>query len=42
MEEDKKFETLPIIDKEEFDDDEFPDEVCNKIADLSVKEVRDE
>ena len=42
MEEEKNFETLPIIDKEEFNDDEFPDEICNKIAYLSAKEVKDE
>ena len=40
MEDDKKFEELPIIDKTDFDDDEFPDEFGNKLTEL--KEKKDE
>lgn len=31
---DDKFDQLPIIDKTEFDSEEFPDEVNNKKAEI--------
>lgn len=40
--EEEKFIPLEVIDKTEFDDDEFPDEKGNKIAELQLKEKKDE
>lgn len=43
MDDEKKFETLPVIDKLEFKDDEFLDEIGNKKPDVKVeKEDKDE
>ena len=36
MNPDEKFEALPIIDKTEFADDEFPDEINNKKSVIKV------
>ena len=38
MNPDEKFEALPIIDKTEFTDDEFPDEINNKKSVIKVDE----
>lgn len=43
MEDEKKLETLPVIDKLEFEDDEFVDEIGNKKTVAKVeKEDKDE
>ena len=43
MEDDKKFEELPIIDKTEFSDDEFIDEIGNKKTTVKIdKEATNE
>lgn len=43
MDDEKKFETLPVIDKLEFEDDEFLDEIGNKKLGVKAeKEDKDE
>jgi hypothetical protein len=43
MEDEKKLETLPVIDKLEFEDDEFVDEIGNKKTVAKIeKEGKDE